>query len=93
MTGHHGNAMIWNSYAHLDLKPETIVEKQKYVLEESVKPEAGYVLFGGRILNMEAALEKRLLKNIRRRRCREEFAVTLPDVKAICGTALSVIGS
>lgn len=65
MTGHHGNAMIWNSYAHLDLKPETIVEKQKYVLEESVKPEAGYVLFGGRILNMEAALEKRLLKNIR----------------------------
>lgn len=65
MTGHHGNAMIWNSYAHLDFKPETIVEKQKYVLEESVKPEAGYVLFGGRILNMEDALEKRLLKNIR----------------------------
>lgn len=29
MTGHHGNAMIWNSYAHLDLKPKTIVEKQK----------------------------------------------------------------
>lgn len=65
MTGHHGNAMIWNSYAHLDLKPETIVEKQKYILKESVKPEAGYILFGGRILNMEDALEKRLLKNIR----------------------------
>lgn len=65
MTGHHGNAMIWNSYAHLDLKPETIVEKQKYVLKESEKPEAGYILFGGRILNMEDALEKRLLKNIR----------------------------
>lgn len=65
MTGHHGNAMIWNSYAHLDLKPETIVEKQKYVLKESEKPEAGYILFGGRILNMEEALEKRLLKNIR----------------------------
>lgn len=65
MTGHHGNAMIWNSYAHLDLKSETIVEKQKYVLKESEKPEVGYILFGGRILNMEEALEKRLLKNIR----------------------------
>lgn len=65
MTGHHGNAMIWNSYAHLDLKPEAIVKKQNYVLKEPEKPEAGYVLFGGRILNMEDALEKRLLKNIR----------------------------
>lgn len=65
MTGHHGNAMIWNAYSHLDLKPETIVEKQKYILAESAETEQGYVLFGGRILNMGDALEKRLLKNIR----------------------------
>ncbi len=65
MTGHHGNAMIWNAYSHLDLKPKTIIEKQKYVLEEPKDKQNPYVLFGGRILNMEEQTEKRLLKNIR----------------------------
>lgn len=32
MTGHHGDAMICNAYSHLDLMPETIREKQNYVL-------------------------------------------------------------
>ena len=65
MTGHHGNAMIWNSYAHLDLKPKTIQQKQKYVLNEPETAENPYILFGGRILNMEEMMEKRLLKNLR----------------------------
>ena len=70
MTGHHGNAMIWNAYAHLDLKPKTITEKQRYVLEEPQNEENNCILFGGRILNMEEHLEKRLLKNIRAHRVR-----------------------
>ena len=65
MTGHHGNAMIWNAYSHLDLKPKTILQKQKYVLDELKSPGNPYILFGGRILHMEELLEKRLLKNLR----------------------------
>lgn len=68
MTGHHGNAMIWNAYAHLNLKPETIVKKQRYVLEEPLHIGSKYVLFGGRILGMDELLEKRLLKNLRAHR-------------------------
>ena len=65
MTGHHGNAMIWNSYSHLDLKPKTIIEKQQYVMEKPKDDKKPYVLFGGRVLNMDEQTEKRLLKNIR----------------------------
>ncbi len=68
MTGHHGNAMIWNSYSHLDLKPKTILQKQRYVLSEPEPPKNPYILFGGRILHMEEVLEKRLLKNLRAHR-------------------------
>lgn len=70
MTGHHGDAMLFGSYAHLNLKPETLVQKQKYVLDEEENIENPYVKFGGRILNMEEQLEKRLLKNIRAHRVR-----------------------
>ena len=70
MTGHHGDAMLLASYAHLDLKPETLVEKQQYVLNEQTDRDNSYVLFGGRILGMEEQLEKRLLKNIRAHRVR-----------------------
>jgi len=64
MTAHHGTAMLYASYAHLNLFPETIVEPIKY------ETEAGnpYVMFGGRILNMDAVTESRLLKNIRAHR-------------------------
>lgn len=65
MTGHHGGAMIYNAYTHLNLLPETIIQKQEFVLKETDSRENRYVLFGGRILNMEEQLEKRLLKNIR----------------------------
>lgn len=68
MTGHHGDAMIWNAYSHLSLKPETIVQRQRYVLEESECVENNYILFGGRILHMEEQLEKRLLKSLRAHR-------------------------
>lgn len=53
MTGHHGDAMIFNAYAHLNLMPETIREKQNYVLAERQESDKRYVLFGGRILNMD----------------------------------------
>ena len=39
MTGHHGDAMLFGSYAHLDLKPKTLVQKQKYVLDEQESSE------------------------------------------------------
>lgn len=64
MTAHHGTAMLYASYAHLNLFPETIVEPIKYETEA----QHPYVLFGGRILNMDAITESRLLKNIRAHR-------------------------
>lgn len=67
MTGHHGNAMIFESYTHLNLMPERIIQKQKYVLKE---PEGKAIMFAGRILNLDEQLEKRLLKNIRAHRVR-----------------------
>jgi len=70
MTGHHGDAMIYNAYSHLDLFPKKIIEKQEYVSKETYNKENRYILFGGRILNMEEHLEKRLLKNIRAHRVR-----------------------
>lgn len=70
MTGHHGDAMIYNAYSHLDLFPETIIKKQEFVSKETDSRENRYILFGGRILNMEAQLEKRLLKNLRAHKVR-----------------------
>lgn len=64
MTAHHGTAMLYGSYAHLNLFPETLIEPIKYTTEE----ENPYVLFGGRILNMDAITESRLLKNLRSHR-------------------------
>lgn len=70
MTGHHGDAMIYNAYTHLDLLPETIIKKQEFVSNETGSRENRYILFGGRILNMEEQLEKRLLKNLRAHKVR-----------------------
>ncbi|WP_317855124.1 hypothetical protein [Chakrabartyella piscis] len=64
MTAHHGTAMLYGSYAHLNLFPETLIEPIKYDTEE----DNPYVLFGGRILNMDAITESRLLKNLRSHR-------------------------
>ena len=59
-----------NSYNHLDLMPETIIKKQKYVLQETGGQENRYILFGGRILNMDEQLENRLLRNLRAHKVR-----------------------
>lgn len=67
MTGHHGTAMIYNSYTHLELYPETLTEPRAYTTDN---PASGnpYILFGGRILNMDAVMEARLLRNLRAHR-------------------------
>jgi integrase len=68
MTGHHGDAMLWGSYAHLDQNPQQTLGRQRQVLNEP----AGnpYVLFGGRVLHMDEQSEARLLKNLRAHRVR-----------------------
>lgn len=50
--------------------PETIREKQNYVLAERQESDKRYVLFGGRILNMDEQMEQRLMKNLRAHRVR-----------------------
>lgn len=67
MTALHGSAMIYASYAHLDLFPETLSEPREYFCET---PEKGspYILLNGRILNMDAITEARLLANLRAHR-------------------------
>lgn len=64
MTAHHGTAMLYGSYAHLNLFPETLIEPIKYETEAK-NPQ---VLFHGRILNMDIVTETRLLKNLRAHR-------------------------
>ncbi len=61
MTAHHGTAMLYGSYAHLNLFPETLIEPIKYETEAK-NPQ---ILFHGRILNMDIIAETRLLKNLR----------------------------
>jgi len=67
MTGHHGEAMIWDSYAHLGQRQEQMLEKQRQVIKE---PAAAPYIFGGRIMHMEKELEERLLKNLRAHKVR-----------------------
>lgn len=64
MTGHHGSAMIFGSYTHLNLFPETFVELREYTTDT----DNPYVLFGGKILNMDLITEARLLNNLRSHR-------------------------
>lgn len=89
MTGHHGDAMIFNAYAHLNLMPETIREKQNYVLAERQESDKRYVLFGGRILNMDEQMEQRLVKTSERTVSVVAYAATSPTAKVICGIALN----
>jgi len=64
MATHHGTAMLYGSYAHLNLFPETLIEPIKYETEAK-NPQ---ILFHGRILNMDIVTETRLLKNLRAQR-------------------------
>lgn len=68
MTAHKGGGMIMSAYNHIDLKPETIIEKQSAVNHEQVK--GIKALFEGRILNMDMDTEKRLLANLRAHKVR-----------------------
>ena len=68
MTAHHGSAMIYGSYAHLDLSPETLWQPREYGHEESGEENNPYVMFGGKILNMDAVTESRLIRNLRAHR-------------------------
>ena len=84
MTAHHGTAMLYASYAHLNLFPETIVEPMKYQTEA----ENPYVLFGGRILNMDFVTESRLLKKkYPRPQCRAEYVPMSLTAGAAFGNA------
>ena len=68
MTGHHGDAMLWNSYAHLDSRTDAVKESQRRIISE---PAANpYVLFGGRVQGMNKDDEARLLNNLRAHRVR-----------------------
>ena len=67
MTGHHGTAMIYQSYTHLNLFPETLAQPRSYTAEKSGDTNP-YLLFGGRILNMDSITESRLLCNLRAHR-------------------------
>ncbi len=83
MTAHHGDAMIYGSYTHFDLQPAEITKRQKFALNEGAEANEGtLVLFGGRILNMEEQLEKRLLKNIRAHRVRGGICSDVSDCKS-----------
>jgi hypothetical protein len=82
MTSHHGSAMILNSYNHLDLLPEKIIEKQEYVSQETSNRDNRYILFGGRILNMEEQLEKRLLRNLRAHKVRGGICCDITGCKS-----------
>lgn len=61
MTAHHGTAMLYGSYFHGNLFAEELMEPLTYEGEENHP----FVLFRGRILNMDPINEARLLKNLR----------------------------
>ncbi len=80
MTVHHGSAMIYTSYAHLDLFPEALSEPRECFCET---PEKGspYILFGGRILNMDAITEAGLLENMRAHRVPGGICADIPHCR------------
>jgi hypothetical protein len=88
MTGHQGSAMIYGAYAHLDLLPETLRKPANYSGPLKV-PENPYVLFGGRVLKMDARMEARLLKNIRAHRVRGGVCADVTHCKSDMWACLS----
>lgn len=64
MTAHHGRAMLQASYTHLNLYPESLIEPLVYDSEDNHP----FVLFKGRILNMDPITEAKILKNLRSHR-------------------------
>ena len=87
MTAHKGESMIINAYNHIDLKPETIIEKQSAVNNEPVK--RINALFEGRILNMDIITEKRLMANLRAHKVRGGICSDITNCKSDMMTCLS----
>lgn len=71
MTAHHGTAMIFGSYFHGNMHAERLQEPIYYEGEENHP----YVLFRGRIMNMDTMKEARLLKNLRSHRVKGGICV------------------
>lgn len=63
ITDHANDAMIINNYDHTD--DELLIEKQRAVLETEEDSETDAVFFNGKIMNLNPAVQKRLLRNIR----------------------------
>lgn len=61
ITAHQSDAMINKNYHHK--QDDILLEKQRKVLSEDTPSEDAPVLFQGKILNMDAKTESRLLKN------------------------------
>lgn len=62
ITGHKNDSMIINNYDHTS--DELLLEKQELVLEgENIKDSP--ILFKGKIMNLNEAIQKRLLRNLR----------------------------
>ena len=71
--------MLWNSYAHLEQQDAIIARQREIIHEPAGNP---YVLFGGRILNMDDSMEKRLLGNLRAHRVRGGICCDVTNCKS-----------
>jgi site-specific recombinase XerD len=89
MTGHHGSAMLWNSYAHLEQQDAMLNRQREIIQEPAGNP---YVLFGGRILNMNDSMEKRLLRNLRAHRVRGGICCDVTNCKSDMWSCLDCAG-
>ena len=89
MTGHHGSAMLWNSYAHLEQQGAILDRQREIIHEPAGNP---YVLFGGRILHMDDSTEKRLLSNLRAHRVRGGICCDVTNCKSDMWSCLNCAG-
>jgi site-specific recombinase XerD len=80
MSGHHGDAMLWNAYTHLDNRPDAVKESQRRIISEpATNP---YVLFGGRVQGMNEDDQARLLNNLRAHRVRGGICRDISNCKS-----------
>lgn len=84
MTLHKNDSMLLNNYNHID--KDIIIEKQNKVIEsrkqcENVKSDDEPVYFRGRILNIDASMEKRLLSNIRAHKVKHGICTDITTCK------------
>lgn len=80
MTAHKNDSMIMNSYSHLNLKPDIMIQKQTAILGET-NDVKNAMMFQGRILNMTSHIENRLLTNPRSHRVRGGICSDITNCK------------